>query len=94
MRIRDSFIVPINGAGGLDYEAYLEEVVFSVTAAAGHDSHAVGVDIAEHCVEDIAFVGEVGVEVGEPDAPVLGHFGLFELLKRWKGSGCLLRVSE
>lgn len=42
----------------------------SLTAAAGHNSHA------------------VGVEVGEPDAPVSRHFGgLIELLEWWKGSG-------
>jgi len=78
MRIRDDLIVSVNAAGGFDNKAYLEEVIFSVAAAAGHNSHAMGVDVAEHCVEDFTFIGKVGVEVGEPDAPVLGHFDYFD----------------
>lgn len=68
-------MVIFNVAGGLDDNTNLDEVVFFVAAAAGLDSHAHAVDVGHHGVDDLAFVGEVGVEVGEPDAPVSGHFG-------------------
>lgn len=61
---------------------------FSVAAAVGHNHHAVGVDVAKHCVEDVAFVGEVGVEAGEPEVPVSGYLmARLKLLKRWECSG-------